>query len=105
MMVSIEQHVDWIGACLAHLRANGKETIEASREAEDEWIRHNNEVGDTTLFPLANSWYMGSNVPGKPRVLMPYIGGVGLYRETCDAIAADGYRGCVLRESRQATGV
>ena len=101
MMVSIEQHVEWIGACLKYLRDNGKDSIEATVEAEDFWVQHNNEAGDATLFPLANSWYMGSNVPGKPRVLMPYIGGVGVYREECDEIVADGYRGCVLSETPQ----
>lgn len=105
MMVSIEQHVEWIGACMAHVRDNGLSTIEATVEAEDGWVEHNNEAGEATLFPLANSWYMGSNVPGKPRVLMPYIGGVGVYREECDEIVADGYRGFVTREARQTAGV
>ena len=105
MMVSIEQHVDWIGACMAHLRDEGKASIEASQEAEDAWVKHNIEVGDTTLYPLANSWYMGSNVPGKPRVLMPYIGGVGVYRQECDEIVADNYRGFVMRDARQPSPV
>ena len=71
------------------------------KEAEDFWVEHNNEVGDGTLYPLANSWYMGSNVPGKPRVLMPYIGGVGVYRQECDEIVADDYRGFEMRDERQ----
>ena len=93
MIVSIEQHVDWITDCLAYLRARGHATIEATADAEDAWVAHVNEVGHMTLYPLAKSWYMGANVPGKPRVFMPYIGGVGVYREKCDAVAAAGYVG------------
>lgn len=96
MIVSIEQHVDWIADCLAYLRARGHATIEATIEAEDAWVTHVNEVGHTTLYPLARSWYMGANVPGKPRVFMPYVGGVGVYREKCDAVAAAGYAGFTL---------
>ena len=105
MMISIEQHVDWIADCMVHLRDHGQAAIEASREAEDSWVEHNTEAGNATLYPLANSWYMGSNVPGKPRVLMPYIGGVGVYREECDAIVADGYRGFIMRDARQPAAV
>jgi cyclohexanone monooxygenase len=96
MMVSIEQHVDWIGDCVSYLRDQGAKAIEATTESEDYWVDHVNEVGDTTLFPTANSWYMGSNVPGKPRVFMPYIGGVGVYREICDDVAAKGYEGFTI---------
>ena len=84
---------------LANLREHGQLSIEASQEAEDAWVRHNTEAGDATLYPLANSWYMGSNVPGKPRMLMPYIGGVGVYRQECDDIVADNYRGFVIRDA------
>jgi cyclohexanone monooxygenase len=93
MMVSIEQHVDWIADCIAHMRSRGVRTIEATQEAEDAWVEHANEVAHRTLYPQAASWYMGANVPGKPRVFMPYIGGVGVYREKCDEIAAKGYEG------------
>ena len=93
MMVSIEQHVDWIADCLAHLRSRRLGCIEATPEAEDAWVAHVNEVADSTLYPLANSWYVGANIPGKPRVFMPYIGGVGAYRLKCDEIAANGYAG------------
>jgi cyclohexanone monooxygenase len=102
MMVSIEQHVDWIGDLLVHMRENSKDVIEPTQAAEDFWCEHNEEAGNATLYPLANSWYMGSNVPGKPRVLMPYIGGVGVYREECDEIAADDYRGFEMRDVREA---
>ncbi len=93
MMVSIEQHVDWIARCLATLDARGAAGIEASEHAEENWVAHVNEVAYKTLYPAANSWYMGANVPGKPRVFMPYIGGVGVYREICEKIAANGYEG------------
>ncbi len=96
MMVSIEQHVDWISDCLAYLRAHGLDCIEATQASEDAWVEHGNEVAHKTLYPLANSWYMGVNVPGKPQVFMPYIGGVGAYRDTCDQVAAEGYRGFAL---------
>ena len=96
MMVSIEQHVEWIAGCLEHLRSTGHTTIEATVEAEDDWVDHVREVGDATLYPKANSWYMGANVPGKPRVFLPYVGGVGTYRAICDDVVADGYRGFEL---------
>ena len=96
MIVSIEQHVDWIADCVTHLRGRGLATIEATPEAQETWVRHVNEVGHMTLYPLAPSWYMGANIPGKPRVFMPYIGGVGVYRQKCDEVAANGYEGFVL---------
>ncbi len=96
MMVSIEQHAEWITDCLVHLRDSQLRSIEATREAEDEWGAHVNEVASMTLYPLANSWYMGANVPGKPRVFLPYVGGVGPYRDICDGVVADGYRGFAL---------
>jgi cyclohexanone monooxygenase len=96
MIVSIEQHVDWIADCIAHLQAHRRECIEATVDAEDAWVEHVNEVGNLTLYPLANSWYMGANVPGKPRVFLPYIGGVGAYRQKCDDVAAKGYEGFSL---------
>jgi cyclohexanone monooxygenase len=96
MIVSIEQHVDWIADCLQHLRGNQRQRIEATPEAEEKWVAHVNEVGHMTLYPLAKSWYMGANVPGKPRIFMPYIGGVGVYRQKCDEVAAAGYAGFTL---------
>ena len=96
MMVSIEQHVEWIGECLAFLRTHGLERIEPTREAEDSWAAHVDEVAQQTLFPRAASWYMGANIPGKPRVFMPYAGGVNVYRQICDESAAAGYRGFAM---------
>jgi len=96
MIVSIEQHVDWIADCLDRMHAHGDETIEATAAAQEAWVAHVNEIGHATLYPRANSWYMGANIPGKPRVFMPYIGGVGAYRQICDGVAAKGYEGFTL---------
>jgi len=96
MIVSIEQHVDWIADCLVYLREHDRTAIEATVAAEDTWVAHVNEVGHATLYPLANSWYMGANIPGKPRIFMPYIGGVGTYRQICDDVAAKDYEGFAL---------
>ena len=96
MIVSIEQHVDWITDCVSYMRDRGLEAMEAKKDAEDNWVAHVNEVAYTTLYPQANSWYMGANVPGKPRIFMPYIGGVGPYRQICDDVAAKGYEGFAM---------
>jgi cyclohexanone monooxygenase len=93
VVVSIEQHVEWIVECIRHLRARSANFIEATREAEEKWVAHVNEVASTTLFPKANSWYVGANIPGKPRVFMPYVGGVGTYRQFCDDVVKKGYEG------------
>jgi cyclohexanone monooxygenase len=102
MMVSIEQHVDWIADCLGHLTDRQLDCIEPSLAAENAWVDHVNEVAHKTLYPSAASWYMGANIPGKPRVFMPYIGGVGAYRQRCDEIAAKGYEGFALSGSAMA---
>jgi cyclohexanone monooxygenase len=96
MIVSIEQHVDWIADCLAFMRGRGLVTMEASRDAEEQWVAHVNEAAQMTVYPQANSWYMGANIPGKPRIFMPYIGGVGVYRRICDKVATAGYRGFAM---------
>src|SRR6516162_3898271 len=93
MILACEQHVDWIADCVQHLRDHGFSCIEAGEDAEDAWVQHNNEVADRTLYPLANSWYVGANIPGKPRVFMPYVGGVSAYKKKCDEITARGYEG------------
>jgi cyclohexanone monooxygenase len=93
MMVSIEQHVDWVTGCLGYLRDQNIGVMEADLAAENAWVEHGNEVAYQTLYPSAASWYMGANIEGKPRVFMPYIGGVGTYRVTCDEVAANGYEG------------
>ncbi|MFZ1965700.1 MAG: NAD(P)/FAD-dependent oxidoreductase [Bradyrhizobium sp.] len=96
MIVSIEQHVDWIADCLAFMRNHGLVSMEATPDAEEQWVAHVNEVAQMTVYPQANSWYMGANIPGKPRIFMPYIGGVGVYRRICNEVAAAGYRGFAM---------
>jgi cyclohexanone monooxygenase len=96
MIVAIEQHMDWIGDCLVTMRARGMKRIEPSPEAERDWVQHVNDVADSTLYPLANSWYVGANIPGKPRVFMPYVGGFAGYKKKCDAVAANDYEGFVM---------
>ena len=107
MLVSIEQHVDWITECLSYLGANGKNVIEPTLEAEDSWVEHVNTVADGTMYtaPSCNSWYLGANVPGKTRQFMPYVGGVGVYRQKCDEVVAKGYDGFVLDTAREAVAV
>ena len=97
MIVSIEQHVDWIADCLGHMKKLGHDRIDAAQKAEDGWVEHNDELVSETVFPRADSWYMGANVPGKPRVFMPYLGGVGPYRKICDEIADKDYEGFVMQ--------
>jgi cyclohexanone monooxygenase len=99
MIASIEQHVDWIADCIEHMRQKGFKRIEADRSAEDDWVEHVNQVADSTLYPLANSWYVGANIPGKPRVFMPYIAGLDKYRAICDEVSVNNYRGFVLGAS------
>ena len=93
MIVGIEQHVEWISRCLVDLRERGMTRIDALVDAEDRWVAHVNAAADKTLFPLADSWFIGANVPGKPRVFMPYVAKIGVYRRECDAVAANGYEG------------
>jgi cyclohexanone monooxygenase len=100
MVTAIEQHVEWISDCLSHLDANDIATIEPTAEAEDAWVRHVNEVANGTLFPKAtNSWYVGANIPGKPRVFMPYVAGLPAYIKICEEVVADGYRGFDLQKA------
>jgi cyclohexanone monooxygenase len=93
MVPGNEQHVEWIANCIAYLRKEGRAAIEPTLEAEQAWGEHVNEVGNRTLFPLADSWYLGANVPGKPRVILPYLGGFLAYSQKCDEVAAKGYEG------------
>lgn len=93
MVVSIEQHVDWITAALKHLRDEGLQSLEATENAQEAWVTHVNDYGNLTLYPQANSWYMGANVPGKPRVFLPYIGGVDRYRQACNEVVQRDYLG------------
>jgi cation diffusion facilitator CzcD-associated flavoprotein CzcO len=97
MVNSIEQHVEWIAALLEDVTLRGLQRVEATPEAEQQWIEHVNEVAERTLYPRSpNSWFFGANTPGKPRVFMPYVGGVGTYRQKADDVAAKDYEGFVL---------
>ncbi len=98
MPVAIEQHVEWITECIDHMRRNGIDTIEPDPEAARKWGAHINELADATLLSKAkHSWYYGANVPGKPRVFMPYAGGMARYRSLCTDVAARGYDGFLLK--------
>ncbi len=92
MIPSIEQHVNWISDCLAHMQAKGARRIEPTEVAEHEWVNHVNTVASYTLLPNCNSWYLGVNIPGKPKVFMPYLG-FATYVQTCKEIVANGYEG------------
>ena len=104
MPVAIEQHVEWIGDCLHWLREREQARIEATHEAAAAWTEHVQQVAGTTLHPKAASWYMGANIPGKPRIFLPYIGGVGNYRARCDAVAGCGYEGFTLSGTSEGSG-
>ena len=99
MPVSIEQHIDFIADFITWMRERNVETAEADPQAEEQWVAHVNEVANTTLYVHANSWYLGANIPGKPRVFMPYPGGVGPYRQKCNEIARHGYPGFILTKA------
>ena len=93
MVVSIEQHVDWICDAMVHMRDHGFETMEPTQTAEAGWVQHSADCGAITLYSKANSWYMGANVPGKPRIFLPYVGGVDAYRQACNEVIEQGYLG------------
>lgn len=95
MVMAIEQHVEWIDQCISDVGSGQHQTIEATDEAEQQWVAHVNAVADLTLMPTCNSWYLGVNVPGKPRVFMPLIG-FPPYVEKCNEVVANGYEGFVL---------
>ena len=93
VVMAIEQHVEWIANCLGHMGERRLAIAEPTPLAEENWVAHVNEVASKTLFTGTQSWYMGANIPGKPRVFLPYIGGLGTYTTICDEVVADGYRG------------
>ena len=93
MTVGIEQHVDWIAQCLEWIASHGARRIEAYAAAEDAWVEHVNTVAAKTLMQGCNSWYVGANIPGKPRVFLPYVGGFPRYEARCNDVAANGYEG------------
>jgi cation diffusion facilitator CzcD-associated flavoprotein CzcO len=101
--VAIEHHVEWITDCIAYLREHGYVRIEADEDAQDEWVEHVQDVATQSIFSKANSWYLGANVPGKPRTILPYAGGMSAYRKFCSDVVEDGYRGFTLTEDRSLT--
>jgi len=96
MLPSIEQHVEWIAECLDYLGKRGVRQIEPRIDAENAWVAHNTAVAGTSLRSSCSSWYVGANVPGKPRVFMPYIGGFPAYVAKCEEVAANAYEGFAL---------
>jgi len=100
MLVAIEQHVNWIGHCIMHLRTTNQATIEPLPQSEESWVEHVNSVAEGTMYttPSCNSWYLGANIPGKPRIFMPYVGGFPRYRERCEMEASSGYPGFRIEE-------
>lgn len=96
MLPSIEQHVDFIADCLETLRARGRTVIEAEPQAQEAWVGHVGETSNITLRSTCSSWYVGANIPGKPRVFMPYIGGLPAYIQACEKVVANGYEGFAL---------
>ena len=93
MILSIEWHINWIANCLSHMRNNNHTRVAAEVEAQQQWVDHVREVAGSTLYPLANSWYMGANIPGKARVFMPYVAGVEAYTKECNRVTQNGYQG------------
>jgi cyclohexanone monooxygenase len=100
MIQAIEQHVDWVADCIGHMRDVGATTIEPTPVDEDAWVAHVNEVAQVSLRSTCSSWYVGANVPGRPRVFMPYIGGFPVYVQKCNEVMSDGLAGFVLEDAR-----
>jgi hypothetical protein len=97
MPVAIEQHVEWITHCIEHMRNNKIDTCEASQEAADKWVEHVNEAANATLLvTVPHSWYLGANVVGKPRIFMPYAGGMDRYRALCEDAVKNHYAGFIM---------
>jgi len=96
MIVTIEQHIDWIMDCLDAMQQRQATTIEATDTATLDWVKTGNAIAAGTLFPTCNSWYLGANVPGKPRIFMPYVGGFPSYVEICEQVKREGYQGFVF---------
>jgi cation diffusion facilitator CzcD-associated flavoprotein CzcO len=96
MVLAVEQHAEWIMDCIGYLRRHDLRTIEATSDAAEQWVAHVNELASYTLYPTCNSWYLGANIPGKPRVFMPLLG-FPAYEARCDEVAATGYPGFELR--------
>lgn len=96
MTTCLQQQVEWISGCISYLRGKNLNVIEATKELEDQWVAHHDEIANETLIAKSNSWYLGSNVEGKPRRVLSYTGGAGSYRQKCDEVAASGYQGFAM---------
>lgn len=105
MTMSIEQHVDWVVDLIRYMEDHGIATVDADADAEAEWANEVRRIADSTLFPRANSWYMGANIPGKPRVFMIYAGGLGAFRQKCEYVASHGYIGLTFDNGEQSGAV
>ena len=103
MILSCEQHVNWIADCVQYMDEHGKAAIEPTEESQYDWTMHVKHVADQTLYPKAASWYMGANIPGKPRVFMPYVGGVQVYKQKIEGVAAKGYEGFTFTPAAERT--
>jgi cyclohexanone monooxygenase len=101
VIAAIEQHVEWIVNFMEYARSQDIAEIDAEHTAEDEWVATVNGLAELTLYPHANSWYLGANIEGKPRVFMPYPGGMTAYRQTCDEVARSGYKGFTLTSGKE----
>jgi cyclohexanone monooxygenase len=99
MMVSIEQHIEWIADCLSFARSEGVVTLEATDDAQDQWMAQVAMVANLTVWPSGNSWYTGANIEGKVRSFPIFLGGVGVYRQICNDVASKGYEGFTLNRS------
>ncbi len=97
MTTCLQQQTEWITGCIRHMRAHNRSVAEPSAEFEDWWVQHHDETANANLISRTNSWYVGSNVPGKPRRVLSYTGGVGTYRQKCDEVAAGGYAGVEMQ--------
>jgi cyclohexanone monooxygenase len=96
MIQAIEQHVDWLADCIGHMRDVGATTIEPNQQDEDAWVAHVNDVSTVSLRSTCSSWYVGANIPGRPRVFMPYIGGFPVYVQKCNEVMSGGFEGFVI---------
>jgi cyclohexanone monooxygenase len=103
MPTGVEQHVDWIARCMDYMRERGLQFVEVDAKAEEQWVAHSAEVAGATLYPQTNSWYVGANIPGKPRQFSVYLGGFSSYRERCDQIAQNGYEGFMFERPVEAS--
>jgi acetone monooxygenase (methyl acetate-forming) len=97
MTTCLQQQTEWISDCIAYIRANDKTVIEPTAEGEEAWVQHHDETANATLISKTDSWYLGTNVPGKPRRVLSYCGGVGTYRQKCADVAETGYEGFAMR--------